>query len=137
MLKEMAVAAANWWTQKIRNPTFDTLGPTRGRDKKETEMCGLAEVMATMVAVKDKPEDEKFNLFFEKLTEVIVEQKPRSLSVDYGPCATLSRVAAGVGIDGSCFPWKTTMWIDYKENKVVAKCGYGAQDEQVFPCDCN
>ena len=124
---EMAKAAAKWWRQQLESPKFDNGDQSNGG--------GLVLMMAIMNAAHNEPEDAQLDKFEQVLFQHIMSKTPRYLDVDYGPGMILGEAADASGVSTARFPWKTVMWLDYENNTLNARCGYGAPTVSIFPAD--
>ena len=131
-----AVAAANWWAKAIGAPTFRN---TCERDSTQDQLNGgMAGMLASVLADQHPVTEETGAAFAELLAEEITRRTADgrvgvTLGVDYGPDMVLAGVAGRVGVDGSRFPWKTTMWV--KGDIVTVSAGYGAAQRIVWASD--
>lgn len=128
---EAAAAAAGWWASKVAAPKFDNLGPTRGRDARETEVNTFASIMAMKIADANAPSEEQIDSFKRALTNLVFAGQPAGLHVDYHPDVLLSRAASEAGISDSRFPWKSHTWFT-ADGRVEASYGYGAPTATIF-----
>lgn len=128
--KDISDVAAEWWCKVLVNPKFDNLGPTRGRDVKETVSNTIASIFATHVAAESPLTEESLNTFKKTLSSTIVAEQVDYLFVDYGPDAILSSCAKEAGIASERFPWKTSMVIS--EKGVMVSYGYRAPATVVY-----
>lgn len=134
--REALNAAANWWADRISRPTFDNLGPTRGRDPRETEINTFASLLAGIAATQSgAPSASQIDAFKEALVAAIddAEWFPNSLCCDYGPDQLLAGAAQKAGIATSRFPWKSGTW--FRDGNVEAACGYGAPHEVIYQAE--
>jgi hypothetical protein len=123
----LARAAAAWWRERIEAPTFDAIGSTQRNAPME-----LASMLASM-AVEPSSSD-RFAAFEAALVAVLMEQRPIVVDVDYDPDATLAAAAKEAEILRSGrFPWKTTMWLDWRAGTIRTRCGYGRPIEPLYP----
>lgn len=125
MNESTAKLTAKWWRKKIEKNHHDNGDPS----------CGLAGIMADMIAMNNRPSEEQLNKFEEVLTKIITEKTNNYiyLDCDYGPCGDLALAAKEAGIDSSVFPWKTVTTTE--ENKVEVRDGYGAPWTEVHESD--
>lgn len=131
---EAVAAAARWWAERLTAPTFDNLGPTRGRDPHETRINDFSSIMASNLAhLKGAPSSDVLTKFERELISVIekADYFPGSLYCDYGPDMLLAEAARKAGIPVSRFPWKSGTWFD-REDRVWAATGYGAPRRQIY-----
>ncbi len=129
-----AEAAAKWWADALRNPKFDTLGETRGDQRSDPGgRVAMAEVMATVMAAQQEPNDEAFERFAvalaKALTGISAHGYAGHISVDYGPCAVLSDAANAAELK-ALFPWKTHM--TFNDGGVQVSYGYGAPYKEIL-----
>lgn len=91
-------------------------------------------MLATLLALEDKPSDEEIALLEKRLADVIKEYVEKNgsmiLTVDYEPDDILSKITEECGISSNCFPWKTTMRIQEDEVSVID--GYAAAEKIIF-----
>ena len=115
----------NFWVQK----SFKT---PMNQDNGDNGSSGaISAMLMNMLAMKSQVDvcDVKIEKFKEKLTHLLIAKKDEckrygvNLSVDYHPCIDLYKAAEFAQIDTSCFPCKTTSWID-KDNKATASYQY-------------
>ena len=131
--REALDAAAAWWADRLVAPTFDNLGPTRGRDQHETAVNSFASVLAGMAANHSGgPTPDQLAVFKRELVAAVeaAEWSPNSLYADYGPDKLLADAAIKAGIDPARFPWKSGTW--FRDGNVEAACGYGASHIVIF-----
>ncbi len=129
-----AEAAAKWWADALRNPKFDTLGETRGDQRSDPGgRVAMAEVMATVMAAQQEPNDEAFERFAvalaKALTGISANGYTGHVGVDYGPCAVLADAANTAGLK-ALFPWKTGM--NFNDGGVQVSYGYGAPYKEIL-----
>ena len=119
--EEIAEVAAKWWVDRISFPRFN-MGATSNSEA----MC---EIMATVLAAKNAPNEDvvsKFSsIFKEKLLERMDKEKHIMIEVDYAPDMFLGDVMRKAGVSISLAPWKTCMTIDMNNMRIRAKHGYG------------
>lgn len=122
--------AAKWWGDKLRNVG---LGSFNNGD--DSPIGGMVMVMATALAIDEKPSGSNIDIFEKRLSEAIKENMERTtymqLTCDYNPCSMLYDIANELNISTSCFPWKTTMEII--QDRVRVSCGYGAKFKTIYP----
>lgn len=121
---EMAGAAAHWWREKLERGVRHDNGD-------RSEMGAMVGIMADLLS---EPTDLKRLELFEKvlalrLFDEIENEAGRgfgyfSIGCDYGPEGILLDTARETGVSVGNFPWKTWMWIELKEEKVVVQDGY-------------
>ena len=120
---EQAKAAADWWTEQIKNPRFDN-----GDD---SETGGMTMILQTILANKTRPSAEKYDAFRVALEAAIIKQNPRfGLHVDYDPDRVLADVAEATSINPSQFPWKTSMY--FRDGGVQVRAGYRAETKEIM-----
>ena len=111
--------AVAWWVNVLRDAKKD--------NGDRSEMGAMALAMAELG--KKVPTEDQLERFAQLLHERIESEHPTVLSCDYGPSVPLRECAKEAGIDGSAFPWKTTMWL--RPDKVEVSYGYGAPIQEV------
>ena len=137
--KEQIDVAVEWWQRAIERPKFDTLGPTRGRDREETYSAGFAEAVATVLASQHGVTDasvEKFGAALRKQLEAFNDEihclnRNAQLYADYDPFGMLREAFIESGVDTSRCPWKTCMWFD-EDGGVTVRSGYAAAEEKLL-----
>lgn len=125
MNESTAKLTAKWWRKKIEKNHHDN----------GDSSCGLAGIMADMIAMRNTPSVTQLDKFEEVLTKILIEKKNNCiyLDCDYHPCEDLYLAAREAGIDSSVFPWKTVSTTE--ENKVEVRDGYGAPWTEVHESD--
>ncbi len=117
---EAVKAAAMWWVDQLRAPTFDNGVVEHGA------LAGL------LSSSKSPIPEEKLGTFQKEIETRLMGSDLRTLAVDYGPDKTLhdAAVSAGIDVDTTTFPWKTCMILSDTVLKVA--CGYGAPFEVIY-----
>jgi hypothetical protein len=123
---KLAGVAAAWWRARIEAPKFDAIGSTQ-RDAP----MHLAQDLAAMNV--RAASGEQFIAFERELTKVLLERRPLIVDVDYDPDDTLWAAAKEAEVDRSRFPWKTTMWMDWRAGRIRTRSGYGRPIEPLWP----
>lgn len=131
-----AVAAADWWTEKV------TGAPSRravdaSSSPAERESMDLAAALS-YIALPKQPSNDRAEKFRELLTAYVDGQLARDLSwlslgTDYGPDYALGQIADKAGIGFGRFPWKTHMSI--RPDHVTAAEGYRSESRIVWHAD--
>lgn len=129
---EMAMCAAKWWADKLRGKPMHDNGDRTGQSV-------VAMLLADVIAMQHNAEEPQFSRFQEILAIKIQKEIEKgwyhqiSLGCDYGPCFILKNAAEEAGIDGSVFPFKTSMHILADKQEVIVFDGYGASPVKIFP----
>lgn len=133
--KNMAKIAANWWTERIKNPIYDNC------DNSLTGMMSRA-FMLSINNSEPEVSTEQINKFEKELYNHILMEMLLSLSisgdidinldVDYNPCRLLNKCAINAKMTRD-FPWKTSMWIS--GDKITARCGCNGECETLYSDD--
>jgi hypothetical protein len=118
-------AAVEYWSGFIADPTtskFDN---------------GTDDVTAMMLFELAKPAPatkRELELFKKTLSEVIEGERPSSISVDYDLDFILGTALSLSGLDSKArvFPVKTTMFIDWENDKVSVSEGYAAPTKTIY-----
>ena len=103
--KEAAMAAAQWWGNKVHSNTVH-------RNGDDSPVGGMATILAGLL--NEPVSEEVHDKFVDILTKKILEADRITswdLDCDYGPSAFLAEAAKEAGISPHNFPWKTTMYI--------------------------
>ena len=115
--------AAKWWSDKL-GTAAQNMG--KGYD--------FANLLMGIVSMKNSPNNEKREKFYELLKQELIETLKVSnlvmLDTDYGPRGVLASIARECEIDGYAFPCKTYMHV--REEKVVVREGYGADEKVIY-----
>ena len=131
--EKIAQAAAEWWANALKNPSFDNGESSAG-----------GQPLAGLLALMGSPShsDECLEAFTASLAERIEAELASGrynsfgfrIGVDYHPDPMLAEAAAEAGLESnglSTFPWKTCMLI---ENGIVeVSAGYGSPMKQIYP----
>ena len=124
---EAIEVAAEWWTRVLTAPVKHDNG----------DPGGFGGVMADMASEKlAPPTNEQLRIFKETLMTLIREESEKVnvviVATDYDPCPLLSKAGAEAGIESLLFrfPWKTVLWIDYRDVRV--RCGYRGKTETIW-----
>lgn len=144
MNKKVLEAATNWWIDQITGLKLNwDNGAQNEGSSKDREVGNKMWMLGNMVAnqAREGITKEQIDIFRDKLMENIenkFKMNPSEnfhciLSVDYYPGEILSESVLKAGIDPNVFPCKTIMWIS--EEKVIASCGYGSSEKQIFPIE--
>lgn len=134
MLTEAQInKAVEWWMAALRNPKFDTLGPTRHQQRQDS--VEFAEIMASVVNAERPTAPDAIERFGHELRQRLKDATTSfyGLFVDYGPEGLLFESAEAAGMDVhslTVFPWKTKMW--FQRGGVQVACGYGAQEKEIL-----
>ena len=124
--------AVEWWGERLRVPTFNTLSP-RERNDPGSRGAAFAEILATTHAgTKD---DKQVNAFKTALREELEDKSFEpwmGLFVDYHPDQALAHALekAGLEVGMMTLPWKSGMV--FPRGGVKAHVGYGTPFEQLL-----
>ena len=122
---EMIETAAQWWTDNLNTRSS-------GSHDAYSFVTGLLKEKTRPAIV-----DDQKTIFKNNLVEVIEKHSKFSSTVtldcDYGPEYPLSEAARKAELNFKNFPNKTTMWIDFKEQKISIRRGTHAKTEQIYP----
>lgn len=135
LTQQQIEVAVKWWCDILRGPKkFSGLSDEERRSG-QNRSYEMAEMMATLTAVENRPQDDKVAKFGEKLAELLANigfWHGSGIGVDYNPDATLRAAldAAGIRIGMTTLPWKTSM--SFYNGGVEVHCGYGAPVEKLL-----
>lgn len=126
MKEDVINAAVEWW-YAVSNSRFD--------DIDQSPQGHMTTMLATRRARISQPSEEQQKSFKQALSDILESKEGNRvvLRVDYHPEGELSEAIDQSGISANVFPWKTTMWVDFEENTVDVRHGYGAQTVRVYP----
>lgn len=130
MNSQIALVAAKWWADKLRNPDLGSFNMgSRLAVYEQSAKRGLA-------FAQDNPAEEKNLKRFEtmlchKIAKEMTKREQFYLMCDYHPDDTLYGIAYECGINEALFPWKTIMTV--RQDTVTVRCGYDAPVEKIFP----
>lgn len=128
-IEDAALALSMWWAEK----SFRT--PLNKDNGDSNPLLFLLATMSTKNA-QESVTEEKIKVFESALSKHIIEyreQYPYSnvrIHTDYNPDHYLSLAAEKAGLDDSAFPWKTSTYINEK-NEVFVAFGYGKPYEKL------
>ena len=124
--KETADAAAKWWAEQI------------GRHHDNGDKS-LGSIFSGMLAdmMSEPCGKDAIDKFAEILSKKIMDDEFYetyfNIGCDYAPDTILADSAKEAGINCNNFPWKVTMCIFIKENKIEVRDGYGRGWRQIYP----
>ena len=121
--KGMAIAAANWWAEKISKNEEKS----NGSDDLASAMSSL---LATKMAEDHIPSIESLEKFKESLTDIILSKDLHMLDTDYVPDSYLTDAAVKANIDTIVFPWKTSMYLN--DGTVYVYDGYYSKKKAIY-----
>lgn len=121
--KGMAIAAANWWTEKISKNDVKSNG---SYDIANT----LASILATKMAEDHIPSTKSLDIFKESLVDIILKSDVHMLDTDYTPDSYLTEAAVKANIDTIVFPWKTQMYLS--DGTVYVYDGYDSKKKIIY-----
>lgn len=124
--KELALKAAQYWSEFLKNPSKVVFN--NGDTSKMGAMCAM---MAQKGRVQVYP-ISVIKDFEENLTLKFLEQKVRTVHVDYDPACELAEacretIPSDLYNSKSIFPVKTNMTIDWEHNKIMVSEGYRSE----------
>ena len=120
---EQIEKAVNWWTERIKQPTFDA-----GADSPEMK---LAETMAQMLtSTVAEGSIDKFKNALRSALKNKDYYPFQGIHTDYHPDPILFEAAKDAGISSNNFPWKTSMYFR-DDGSVQVSLGYGAALEDL------
>lgn len=122
-IKQIAIAAANWWTSKLANPTINNF--RTGNNTTTDQLISLAGLSHARSHLATK---ELLEYFCDTLTQRIEFELSCASEIyiycDSSPCYLLKDVATLSGIKLCLFPYHCSMWIS--PSSIRVKDGYGA-----------
>jgi hypothetical protein len=123
--------AVEWWTERLKSPSFRTLSDCERRDPTQNA-AGFAEMLA--VLAHEEVETNKIDRFKEALRDVIGKNADHwlFLGVDYHPDYLLQQAldAAGIEFSMTVLPWKTGM--HFSDGGVQVSEGYGTPYTEIL-----
>ena len=129
-VRQAAIVAAKWWTEKIGNPNLDSFC---NGDRKSNESFAIM-LMGHMTAMNHAATPEQLEEFCKLLSQRIDDELNNNvklhLDCDYDPCNILGEIADSLGINMCLFPYKRHMWITAKS--VVVKDGYDRSEKEIY-----
>ena len=115
--------AAKWWADQLGTAKQDNGAGN-----------GLANLLMAIVSIKNSPNNETREKFYESLKLALIEELKKDdrvyLYTDYGPCGLLETVSRGFEISGYAFPCKTEMYVS--ADKVTVSEGYRAPEKVLY-----
>ena len=128
-IQQAAIAAANWWTNQLAKPTFNSFKTMN------TSTSGYLVALAGLSNAKSHlATKELLEYFNDELSKQIdLELSHTSavfLSCDTCPCYLLRGIADLVGVKVCLFPYHRNMWIT--PTSVRVQDGYGADIMEIF-----
>lgn len=117
--------AAQWWTDQLNSNSASHSG----------DAFSFMTDLLKETTRKELTEEDKLR-FKENVIDTIAKAETRGhliLDCDTGPEYPLSEVARKSGLEFKNFPTKTTMWIDFEENKIRIRQGYQADTKILYP----
>ena len=120
--------AVKWW----RTTLLSNLHHDNGDNSPSGALTAMfADMMAKPI------EQQQIDTFCETLTNLLQEQKEKSISLycDYGPGWLLADAAEKAGISDSSFPWKTGIRVSAHEVTEIMPYKKQAFGENVVYCD--
>lgn len=130
-LRQAAIVAANWWTDKIANPNMGSF--SNGDTSNQSSFFAM--MLMSIDAIGKEATDEQLKKFCEMLSNRIEDELSSKheliLSCDYGPDNVLTEIAEVSNIYSGLFPIKRTMWIT--ADSVEVRDGYGEPVTCIYP----
>jgi len=130
-LRQAAIVAAKWWTEKIRHPNLNSYC----NGDRTSDSSFLTMMMMHTYAMDHEATEEQLDMFCEALSKRIniALDKGQEINIEcnYGPCNILGVIADSLNIDIHLFPFKRTMWIT--SDSVEVKDGCDASVETIYP----
>jgi len=129
--KSAAIAAANWWAEKMQKPLNQDNGT---KNEPNGEMMFLLMNMVSTNGQKSIT-PEKIETFKTALVEHLISLPEEGIGsrakwvfgVDYNPCETLAFAMDKAGINYSALPCKSTTNINRRTFEVNCSFGYGGE----------
>jgi len=137
MDKNVSQKAAKWWADQLRGTAKLDDGDNTLEGKMRAENAAMLQETE-----KQKQSPELINKFELELANIILvdnfdfeltntimmgQERIWKIGVDYHPDGLLQEAAnrAGLPLEMTTLPWKTTMWIE--DEKITVHCGYSAK----------
>ncbi len=120
--------AVEQWVRMLKNPNHENGDPSS-----TGMMCRVFD-MALKDKLVDETSDDKFEIFREKLKEILMEApNPRNvyMDVDYHPSECLANAAKEAGLNCNLFPIKT--YVEIMDDSVLVSEGYSDRGRKIFP----
>ena len=115
---ELIAATVLWWVKYIRK--IPTEGIFDDRDSQASFMALYHRIKAYK---NEDGSDHKIETFMKLMTDYLKEMSTKNdearLDTDYWPEGPLADICEKAGISGVSFPQKTTVWVNFKEMKVI------------------
>lgn len=114
-IKEAAVIAAKWWTDKINKVNLNNFN----NGDRTSDVSFMMMLVGAMNAMDNNPTPdqlEKFNeILSQKISDELDSDEELFIDTDYGPCEILGKAAKEAKIKRSVFPFKRMMWVSNTE----------------------
>lgn len=120
---EQMMVATDWWDKFLDTTNEFRLTKDKGEDAIADEACKMAQEQQAPIPYRQR------QAFRHALSIALLDVKRNRymLHVDYDPCPVLADALMAAEINGTVFPFKTTMW--FRDRGIEVRCGYGAPVE--------
>ena len=129
-VKQAAIVAAQWWTEKIGNPNPNSFNNGDRTSNASFFMMMIGYKLATQKSASKEQLDKFCEILSQKISEELDHSNDLYVDCDYGPCSILFEAAELAEIDTCLFPFKRRMWI--RADSVTVKDGYDASTDVLY-----